>query len=318
MLVGFFVLLAVFAATAGKNGGILQNASSTPETSGGSPNQVISQGPSATSPTYGTPEQEPELSDYEIEQRLQNLYYELDRLTEEVRAAKLREPISPYAGLVTLGSGDTYTSDPGREYLMLYANGSNRSDVNISDWYLESLVTERRAAIPQGARILERERSTRDTDIFLRPGEQAYLMTGSSPLNVSFHENMCTGYLATKYEFYPWINQNCPEPESEMARFARIALDNDACYDYVESLYRCQIVDEDTLEDAGISRACQLFVRDELTYDGCVENHRSDPFFDDSGYWWIYLDRDSELWREKREIIRLMDENDRVIDVIEY
>lgn len=311
--VAFFVLLIVLALSTNE-GGVFGSATSTP--SQGTTQTITSRNETIT--RVAAPKETPKLSNEEIEKRVAKIYKELDTLREDLREAKLREPTSSFATMADLRIGNARTTDPEREYLTLRANSRNTTPVPISDWYLESYVTKERAALPDGARILDRFRTQYTAPISLEPGETAYLLTAETPFNVSFHENLCTGYLVQFEDVYPSLQRRCPLAKDEMIRYANIDLDNDACYDFVEDIHRCEIIDEDIINDADVSGACRQFVADNLDYDNCVSNHRYDPFFDNVGTWRIYLDRDEELWRKEREIIRLMDGNDRVIDVIEY
>jgi len=104
----------------------------------------------------------------------------------------------------------------------------------------------------------------------------------------------------------------------DMEEFANIKLDDDRCYDFVESLRACEYVDLDDIDEADLGGRCRTFLDESLNYDGCVANHKNDRSFGDVGDWRIYFDRRTELWRHEREIIRLMDGEDRVIDVVEY
>lgn len=326
--IGFFVILIILAIATAGNGGIFSNmASSTPVTTtqiGGdgttiqSPDDTDMGSGGGTTETPPPPPPEPKLSPEEIERKVAEIYRELDRLGKELRAQKLREPVSPYAGLVDLRSGNSRDTDPEREYLTIRAEYGNTNPITISDWYLESYVTEERAALPQGDRIMDRWRHPVKENILLDPGEEAYVMTGESPIDVSFREHMCTGYLEYTKDFYPSLSYQCPSPLTEMERFADIDLDDDSCYDFVERLSQCVEPNEDAVDDADLSGVCRRFITNTLNYEDCVIKHRNDPFFDNVGYWHIYLEEDEELWRYEREIIRLMDENDKVIDVVEY
>ncbi len=325
-VIGFVGLLILLAIGAAQNGGSLGNSATS--TTGGTvtplPDAVYEEpqgwGPlgNGSGTTQTPPPPSPRLTDEEIERRLVSLYRELDTLSEELRETKLREPISPYVGLVRLNIGNARDTEHEREYLTIRADSQNTAPLNISDWYVESYVTEERAGIPQGDRIIERWRSPASDDIYLLPGEEAYLMTGDSPIDASFHENVCTGYLESKEDFYPSLASYCPAPLDEMKRFAKIDLDNDSCYDFVERIRYCEIVDDDVLDDADLTNSCNRFILENLDYNQCVANHRYDPLFDNVGLWRIYFERRDELWRTEREILRLMDENDRVIDVVEY
>ena len=66
-----------------------------------------------------------------------------------------------------------------------------------------------------------------------------------------------------------------------------------------------------------LSPACQEFIVKTANYDACVERHRTDKnFFKDD--WRLYLGRDEELWKEKREVIELRDEDGKLVDVVIY
>lgn len=312
-VIGFVVVLiflAIYSATTDQ--GLFEGKSfATPIPSAVSTqNTFISQG--------STPKEEPQLTNREIEQKIANNLAKLDSLKEELRVATLNEPVSPYRDRVTLQRGNAQSSDVEQEYIELQSNYGNTEDINISNWYVESYVTENSAAIPEGAAVFERRFFKKTDDIFLEPGERAYLLTKKSPVGISFEENMCTGYLANNEDFSPSLSFSCPVPEKEMLRFANIALDNDSCYDFVERINQCETADEDSIRRANLTGACRQFIERNLNYEDCVKNHRNEPFFDDVGVWRIYFEREKELWRFEREIIRLIDENDQVIDVIEY
>jgi hypothetical protein len=322
---GFFFVIIIMAAVVGQDGkGIFETTSSSTPSYAETPGTDSGYG----EPSYSSPEPAysqgdypppaPELSPREIEEKVAAIYRELDQLKEELRDTRLREPASPHRNKVTLSSGSVYTDDPNQEYLVLRAESSNTSGVTISDWYLESYVTDEAASIPEGDRIIERWRSPQSEAIVLLPGETAYLITGDSPIDTSFRENMCTGYLNEYETFYPYLNRSCPYPMDELKRFGDIDLDNDRCYDFVERLGTCVTPEDETYERREVGSTCSMFVENTFNYNDCVRLHRYDPFFVRDGYWRIYLEERNELWRSEREIIRLMDEADRVIAVLEY
>ena len=321
---GFFLVffgVIIFLAIFSRDGSTIfpkmdpLTATSTPSTAQNTP---TGGGNTRTTISTQTTPPQPKLTDREVESRLESLYRELDSLKEDLREAKLREPVSPYAGMVELGSGNARDTDPAREYLTLRAASGNTKGVNISPWYLESYVTEEVAAIPRGDRVLTKWRSPVLADIMLLPGESAYLVSDYSPINASFHENACTGYLTNEKTFYPSLGYRCPSPMNELKRVGTIQLDDDECYDFVERMRSCVVPDEDTYDDADLGGACRRFLDQNFGYNNCVAAHVRDPFFDDVGDWHIYLGRDENLWRSEREIIQLKDENGLVVDVIEY
>jgi hypothetical protein len=264
------------------------------------------------------------LSSAEVEARIADIKDELGGLKEEERLAKLREPKSPYQGQIELGSANAREERWSREYLTLRSAWNTKYPIDVTGWSVESYVTRERTKIPEGDRIIETFGYPVFERIVLLPGEEAYLITGRSPLKTSFRENECIGYLNEKKDIYPSFNAQCPDPIAEMENFSRVAYDNDDCYDFVKSIPRCKALEKDELSDMlderdiSLSSTCRGFIVSELTYDACVENHKSDPLFDDTGSWYIYLGRTRDLWRAEREIIRLLDKDGRVVDVVEY
>ncbi len=314
--VAFFLILLLLAASTGSDG-LFGSAVSTTTSSAPVHNQVQNTNTTISESQPVKPAPDP-LTDEQLERKVIRLYSELDDLNEELRELEIRKPVSPYTKQIDLRIGNARSTDPGREYLILEAERKNSESIEVSDWYVESYVTEKRVALSEGIRVPPKRTSSKTEPIFLEPGERAYILTQESPVDFSFHENLCTGYLANYSDFNPSLKRSCPDPEKEMLRFANIKLDDDSCYDFVERVRQCEVVDEDNLEEADLSKACTYFIENNLNYTDCVKNHRNELFFDDVGYWRIYLDRDEDIWRKEREIIRLMDENDQVIDVIEY
>lgn len=321
-IIVFFAILILLALMPKGNGGFFSSTATSTATSTRTSFVGDSLSYSAPDTTQNTgqdaPKENPRLSNAETERRIADLSRTLDTLKEDVREAKLREPISPYTDIVTLSSGNTYTTDPDQEYLQIRVRSDAQQPVDLSGWYLKSYVTDESSALPLGDRLLKKWRSPQTQPILLLPGENAYVITGDSPIDTSFHENICTGYLTEHETFNPYLNRQCPRPLDEMKRFSNIKLDNDSCYDFVERLNSCRTPSDEEIENADINNACQRFIDDTLDYGSCVTNHLNDPFFDDVGHWYIYLEENEELWRTKREIIRLFDSSDRVVDVLEY
>lgn len=257
------------------------------------------------------------LSNAEIERHLADTLDDIDDLEKDLRELKIWGEVSPHAGEVSLRRGNVRTAYVDSEYLIITASTRNERAINITDWAVESYVTERRRWIEEGVRVYVRGRINKKNPIWLEPGERAYIITGDSPVGLSFHENICTGYLTNHQDFIPRLSRACPRPFDEMDDFADIRLDDDSCWEFVEDIRRCEVPVEEEIEDADLSRNCERFVEREFGYNACVENHRFDPYFDE-GDWYIYLDREEEMWRPEREIIKLTDRERRTVDVIEY
>lgn len=253
-----------------------------------------------------------QMTPYEIENGIADAKQEVDKLKEQARVAKLWGVVSPYRDHISLSAAHVWDDDEDTEYLLLSVYGDDPIDV--SGWRIESMVTGNSARIGYGTRLARSSRSDAG-HILIEPGENAYLITGESPLGTSFHENKCIGYLSQYQTFTPSLPMECPSPLDEMREFSDIHLDNDKCYEAVQTIPSCRVVNEDRY--GRISSACKNFIDDTLTYGGCVDNHKTDPFFY-SGAWHIYLEENDELWRSEREIIRLRDAQDRTVAVLEY
>ena len=336
---GFFILfggiiIALFV-TALQGGGLSNTATTTPSTAPDRSPEVSTR-PSdqgvggeltyTPPPRFGSRQgsflsNDPELenkSNSEIQAELEDLYDELWQLEQKVDSALRRQPESRYTGAVRLSRSAATSKDPDREYLTLTLDRDARP-INISAWYLESYVTDKRMALPNGTKVYRDGGVINQTrPIILEPGGRAYLITGDSPVGVSFQENICAGYLREDERFYPGITYSCPRPIELLERYGNIDLDDDSCYEFVRRAGRCQNIEEDDPRIDDLSGRCERFVREYLNYNGCVAAFSWRTDFHDEGDWYIYFERDEERWRERREIIRLMDQYDEVVAVVEY
>ena len=256
-------------------------------------------------------------SNQEIQSELEDLYDEFWELQQKVDSYERRQPVSRFAGKVQLDRSAAENTNPDREYLTLTVNQGS-GPINISSWYLESYVTEKKAGIPHGAKTYVGGGTINTTQpVVLDAGQRAYLITGESPVHVSFQENMCIGYLRETEKFYPNISNNCPAPRDLLKR-STIALDDDSCYEFIERQWGCNTIDDRNPEFDELSGTCQRFIEKYLNYNSCVNAFSWRTDFEKNNDWYIYFERDEELWRNKREIIRLMDEHDAVVAVVEY
>ena len=249
-------------------------------------------------------------------EQLNSLQDEYNQLSTQAREAKTFGTPSPYRGKVTFGSGDTQQNDPNAEYVTLRANYNNSSPVSLSGWSIQSAVSGVRMALPQAASPLIAGQLNGVTPVTLNPGAPAIVVSGPSPVGVSFRENHCTGYLAELQSFTPDLDRACPSPTDELPLSAEnIQTYGETCFDYLKTTPQCHFPGNDSA--GNISSACRNFAGNRLSYNGCVYAHRSDiDFASDS--WHLYLASGTELWRNSHDIIRLLDEAGRTVDVLTY
>ncbi|MEX0918808.1 MAG: hypothetical protein WDZ85_02460 [Candidatus Paceibacterota bacterium] len=255
---------------------------------------------------------------------------------------------SPWYGLVKIGRGNAAREyQPRNEYITLTA-GRNIEPINITGWILENgrdrklertggntyHLTAERAIIPTGINVLFGTSAETKGPIILPARGRAVVTTGSPPsflpipLDGSFRTNICTGYLETvaDYDFTPRLSQNCPRPR-EVAEGAVL---EDACFDYLNRLGRCQTPVTDPFIDrdgdlvrkhldgrTNLSNQCRAFVLQNFNYRYCVANNWSEEDFlaDD---WRVYLNRPFGMWDDKREVITLYDTQGRLVDQLKY
>lgn len=242
----------------------------------------------------------------------------LDDLQQEVLDANLLSNPSPYRGVVSLGgttSGAKKTLTR-EEYVSIQVSGRADSAVSITGWRLESSVTGSWGIIPEGAEIPRSGTVNRTTAIRLAPGERAIIVSGRSPIGVSFRENMCMPYFEERQDFSPSLPGSCPALSGDYDRlYVGNPLADDECYEYVrEEVERCEVV---TRAPGDLSDACESFVETYASYNGCILAHGADENFL-GRTWRVYLGARSQLWKDEREIIRLLDTSGKTVDVLTY
>jgi hypothetical protein len=221
---------------------------------------------------------------------------------------------SPYAGEIVMTQGAAVAQSANAQYLEISAM-PGISSVDIAGWTLQSALSGALATIPEAASPFMMGRVNTVSNVLLSGGGVAYVVTGSSPVGVSFSENMCTGYLGTLQPFVPALPLKCPSPLSEIpdtaANEARLGA---SCFSYLSQLPPCSFPAK---PPQNLSSACISEIQTKLSYNGCLATHQSDPgFFTNS--WRLYLAQGRSLWGVQHDVIRLLDGSGRVVSVLNY
>jgi hypothetical protein len=249
-------------------------------------------------------------------EQLSELQQQYDELYAKAKDPKNFGSPSPYRGLISFGTYAAQASDPASEYIVLYADQRNTSPISLAGWSLQSAVTGARLAIPPAASVFVSGVLNSAAAVSLDPGASAIVTSGISPVGASFRENRCTGYLGEMQNFTPELNRTCPTAETELPITAQnIQLYGDACIDYVKNIPQCHYPGTDPA--IAMPQACKDFLLNRLTYNGCQEAHRGQPGFF-SGSWRLYLSASTQLWRDTHDVIRLLDDQGRTVDVLTY
>lgn len=240
-----------------------------------------------------------------------------DEIIEEFGRTRDFGENSPYWGLITIersSSGPRQTNLK-EEYVALDVSHALDEPLTITGWKLQSMITNEIVVIPEATKVSTSGNVNIEQPIAVFPEDKIYLLTGHSPVGNSFQINKCSGYFEQFQDFTPSISEQCPTPEDEFEFSESDPLRfGDACLLFIDNMDRCRM-QLDALP-LGFSNSCALFITEEINYSSCVENHRNDDdFFEPE--WRVYLKHEGEIWN-RRDIIRLLDNNDKTVDVFSY
>ncbi|MDP6387916.1 MAG: hypothetical protein QGG63_01410 [Candidatus Pacebacteria bacterium] len=241
----------------------------------------------------------------------------LDEVSEELEDIQARGEFSKYEDKITIGkkaSGPKKDSAQ-EEYVILSASRRNAENISITGWKLESMISKKKMVIGGAVEVFRSGVINAEPPISLKAGEEVIISTGRSPIGASFKMNKCVGYFEQFQDFSPSLRKNCPSPLDEFDKFANMPPSDFTCKDIVKSLSWCEMpIDALPL---GTTNSCSEFISKNINYTGCVKNHRNDlDFIGDE--WRVFLGRSGEIWREKREIIRLLDNEGKIVDIYTY
>ncbi|MCE9643839.1 hypothetical protein K8Q93_01135 [Candidatus Parcubacteria bacterium] len=236
--------------------------------------------------------------------------------TETEKVKKLLRPgeiLSPYRSRVTI---DSYypNSNPNAEYLVVSIGGSSSDLVPVSGWKIESDSTGKGRPIPNGVILPAAGSINVEQTIYARGGDRLYLVSGRSPTGYSFRVNSCMGYFTRLQAFTPSLDTQCIRPETYKLPQRPNQLE-DRCLDYLESLPSCFLPTATIPQN--LSQECQSFVANNYNYNSCLLGSK-----DKSGFykneWRIYLNSGESLWKSRRETIRILDAEGRLVTSVTY
>lgn len=222
---------------------------------------------------------------------------------------------SPYAGKVAIVDHNAAGTDPSLEYVEIQILGE--SPVSLSGWSLQSAYSRTRALLPSATENLVSGTLNKLAAPDAPGGSTLYIVTGKSPVGVSFRENICSGYLAQFQQFTPPLEQSCPNPADELTITGNnLRSYGPTCIDFVQSLSSCHFPTSAEMP-ANISPECRDFASSEFSYNGCVTAHRDDAGFLKNS-WRLYLNSPTRLWDDTHDVIRLLDDKGQIVDAITY
>ncbi len=224
-----------------------------------------------------------------------------------------------YEGLVEIFASSASQTDPDLEYLTIRISNNAKSPIVFNKWVIRSAVTGVSVPIAKASYLPRLGAVNEEQVVRANPGATLIITTGRSPIGSSFRVNKCAGYLSQFQRFSPTIPRQCPRPVNEIpAEYSYGSSPNafnDSCLDYIERIGICRINTEPL--PLSMQPQCQDFITKDLNYNACVSAHSNEEDFYNNE-WRIYLKRDSELWKSRRETIELVDPNGIVVDSVSY
>ncbi|MBU3969003.1 hypothetical protein KJ991_02190 [Patescibacteria group bacterium] len=252
-----------------------------------------------------------------IEEQLKTIGEETTRVKNELEKAQEKASLSEYSDLITFSKGSATSVSPDKEYLQIVLTKTAKNKVIITGWELKSLISGVSVKIEEASWLPRLGSSNTKNTVVLSPGDKVIITTGRPPIGVSFRINICSGYFEQFQNFYPSIRTECPDPYTEIEEqyLSGPNAYNDECLDFIDRIRRCTINTKQL--PLGMQSQCQDFVTKKINYNSCIDKHKNDESFY-KGEWRIYLSRDTELWKSKREVIKLTDGVGKTVGTITY
>ena len=231
-------------------------------------------------------------------------------------SSRLYDP-SPHAGSIIFldRTSGVKESDPDREYFVLLAANTIQTPINITNWKIFDRKGKTSYKLPKGIKILGTTGGLQQhTPIRVEPGETIIVSSGRSPVGNSFKINKCSGYRSQFKKFTPTVKTNCPDPMEEFIEDSSVPYTDNKCYEIINRLPKCRAI---TDIPTGVTKQCRDFIQNTLTEKGCITHHRNDPDFFTSE-WRLFLESEKELWKNRDNVLYLLDENNLLVATLVY
>lgn len=178
--------------------------------------------------------------------------------------------------------------------------------VNLTGFYLETYGLEK-FTIPKAYNLPGFSVFPTD-NIVLNPGGELVIYVGTQDRKMDFRENICTGYFDEKSDFGGALSHRCPRIDvSKRLDFT------DSCIKGLNSIRRCKMY----TSNMSLDYACDEFATAHYSYAGCVTDYKDDKNFY-LNRWFVWMQRTTEFFRSNRELIRLKDNDGKIIDEYRY
>lgn len=214
---------------------------------------------------------------------------------------------STFYKLIDISSFSGKSTNPLSERITI-TNRAKSESIPVTGWEFETSLGTR-FAIPSAYNLP----GTLDSSlqpIMLPPGGRITITVGKQNKYTAFRENICTGYFTEQTKFTPSISKQCPKIDT----FDLLHL-GDKCIAAIGNVPRCTIPAANHF--FAQSSECSSYMINHLTYAGCVRDHQKDKDFYEN-QWYVWLNRDTEMFRNIHETLTLRDLAGKFVDRREY
>ena len=230
-------------------------------------------------------------------------------------AEKLYKP-SQYAGYIVFldRTAGIKNTRPEQEYFTLMVSNELQTPITITGWKVFDKNKKTSYSLPKAVKVLGTDGIQKAVPVIVKAGNTIIVSSGRSPIGNSFRINKCSGYRSQFKRFTPTIETDCPSPMDEFVAGGTVPYTDTRCYEIVNRLRQCTAV---VKIPPTVSKQCYDFLEKILTERGCVKSHRNDrDFF--SSEWRMFLGSQKELWRNRDNILYLLDENNNLVTTLVY
>ena len=149
--------------------------------------------------------------------------------------------------------------------------------------------------------------------LYLSSGQKIILVSGHSPINISFQTNLCTGYFEDEKNFTPDLPLQCPAGKNEKIIPEKVE-NSETCMDFMNSLSTCEPLPKNL---PNLPASCKKYITETISYEGCVALHKNNSRFYKQE-WRVFIGSSFPLWQEEKDTLRLWDTKGRLVDIYEY
>lgn len=225
---------------------------------------------------------------------------------------------SPYKGKVQIATVQRSGDLPAQEYVVVSRTGGffgssadQNQPIDVTGWTIGSLHGS--AAIPQAFSIPEIDAA--EQDIFLSPGGEVVIVTGTLGYTRNFRENQCVGYFSQTYSFTPSLSSSCPDSDVDRSDLLRRGF-NGECIDAIDAVGTCH-TPVGPFAAGYIGQSCLEYMNQNLNYIGCVKNFRDSKDFL-GNTWRVELHQSAKLFNQRHDHVYLRDRAGLLVDEFEY